>query len=491
MCLCPKYITNRKLHWNLFEPVKLHVPCGKCEECKQMGRSDWFVRSYFEWLKSRESTYFYTLTYNNEHLPTFDGIACFNKKDLQDFLKRLRNRLSPLGISLKYLITCEFGELRNRSHYHALFFLSENINAFWLKKMIAEAWQKGFVKEGQNYGLVSSDLGISYVTKYITKDCEHVEKVLPLLAPRVFARYYRLYNYVCNRFNIRPLASFKMNSDFSFSRQLFGKCSDEDLEFVQKFLTKIRRQVNRYTPFHLQSTKLGVNMVDKVCDVLEQVPVLKSKGQIQMYRIPRYIKRLLWYDCVEGENSHKKDTFILNEKGKKHLFEKIEMQVLHDIENYRFLLVNSSSNVENDILPILKNSGFEFKHARDVVHWCQHFDLDLETLSIYKNVFRGRCDFVGYDGLTEQYIKDSWRDVLDYHLHAVPNMDFGEIYKDSKLVQNLSSILWNRTELFQPYEQALTILDTLQLQQKKYAVAAKLEKDRNARRLRDYINNYY
>ena len=122
MCLSPRYITNRSLHWDLFQPLKLQVPCGKCEECKRSNRSDWFVRSYYEWQKSQNSTFFYTLTYNNDNLPKFAGIACFRKKDLQDFLKRLRFRLDKYNVKLKYLITCEYGELRNRSHYHALFF---------------------------------------------------------------------------------------------------------------------------------------------------------------------------------------------------------------------------------------------------------------------------------------------------------------------------------------------------------------------------------
>ena len=171
MCLSPRYITNRSLHWNLFQPLKLQVPCGKCEECKRSNRSDWFVRSYYEWLKSQTSTYFYTLTYNNDNLPKFDGIACFRKKDLQDFLKRLRFRLDKYNVKLKYLITCEYGELRNRSDYHALFFLSKEINAYWFLRFVTDSWNYGFVKPGDNVGLVSSDLGIQYGTDVWGRHC--------------------------------------------------------------------------------------------------------------------------------------------------------------------------------------------------------------------------------------------------------------------------------------------------------------------------------
>ena len=488
MCLNPRYVTNRSLHWNLFQPLKLQVPCGKCEECKRSNRSDWFVRSYYEWQKCKTSTYFYTLTYNNEFLPKFDGIACFRKKDLQDFLKRLRFRLDKYNVKLKYLITCEYGELRNRSHYHALFFLSRDINPYWFLRFVTDSWNYGFVKPGDNVGSVSSDLGIQYVTKYITKDMVQLEKILPLLAPRVFVRYYRLYNYCITRWNKVANCTFVLNSDFTFSRKLLGKCDDIELEFLQKFLTKIRREVNKYIPFHLQSTKLGVNMIDRVNDVLENVPVFRSNGSVTLYKLPRYIKRLLWYDVIEGQNSHKKDTFVLNDAGKKHILDKIEFDVQRDKTHFEEVLLNSSK-VSSDILSVLHHMGNDFKHVRDLVFWCQHFDLDLEVLSIYKNVFRGRVDFVGIDTLTKEYVKDSYKDVLEYHLETTPNMDFGELYKDSHLVQSLSSLLWNNNEFFQPYEHSLQILDTIDRTLKMYQIDAKLEQDKNTRKLRDLLNN--
>lgn len=98
-CLHPKYITNRTLHYDLFKPLQLKVPCGKCEACKKSNRDDWFIRSVYEWKEHGcSNTFFYTLTYNNEHLPRFMDVPCFKKKDIQDFIKRLRFRLSKLHI---------------------------------------------------------------------------------------------------------------------------------------------------------------------------------------------------------------------------------------------------------------------------------------------------------------------------------------------------------------------------------------------------------
>lgn len=489
MCLSPKYITNRCLHYDLFKPLKLQVPCGKCEECKSKNRNDWFTRCYFEWQRCRESSFFYTLTYNNEHLPKYCGVQRFSKRDIQLFIKKLRFRLNKLDIKCKYIVTCEFGDKLKRCHYHVGFFLDKRINPFWFLRFVEDSWTDskgeslGFVKSGDNVGLINSSAGIQYVTKYITKDKAHLNEVLPKFAPTVFKRYYDLFHYVCLRYHCLPQCSFRMNSDFSFSRQVFGGCSDDDLDFVQKFLTKMRRIMSEITPFHLQSTGLGSNMVEKADNILEQVPILQQNGKVLMSRIPRYIKRMLWYDCVEGQNSGKKDTFVLNEIGKKHLLEKYEFQIERDKQNYQKVLLNAS-NLHESILPTLNQLGHDFKHPRDVVFWCEHFDLDLEVLSIYKNIFRGRVDEFDIQDLNAVCIKDSWLDIAYQSVYASADMDFGEIYKNQSLVTALNSCLWNLNPFFQPYELALQILDCIDLQQRDFAALGKAKQEEKRRQLR-------
>lgn len=491
MCLQPKYITNRTLHFNLFQPLKISVPCGKCEECKSQIRNEWFTRCYFEWQRHRLSTFFYTLTYNNEHVPMFEGFTCFRKKDLQDFLKRLRFYLYKMGISLKYMITCEYGEKFNRSHYHALFFLSKELNPYIFYHIVEKCWQNGFVKYGDNAGLVNSANGIQYVTKYVTKDFMHLRNVLKPLATLVFSRYYRLFHYVCKRRGSYPPCSFVFNDDCSFSRKIFGNCSDYDLEFLQKFLTKMRREVNRFIPFHIQSTKLGSNIIDRCDKDLERCFVLCPNGKATPAPLPRYIKRMLWYDVVESETTGKNSRFVLNDEGKKHLLKKISISVQNDVDEYSSVLMNMSSCPEDVINYFGKlDLSFGFKHVRDLVFYAQHFDLDLEVLSIYKNVFRGRLNMYNITSLTSQYVKDSYMDILEYSLYAIPNMDFGIISKDSKLVANLSTMLWNLDPFFQVYEEALQILDAVKIYRSTLACNAKLEQDEKSRKLRELIKNY-
>ena len=490
MCLSPKYITNRTLHYTLFQPLKLQVPCGKCEECRSANRNEWFTRCYFEWLRNRNSTYFYTLTYNNDNVPRFNGFTCFSKRHLQAFLKRLRYVLYKRKITFKYMICCEYGEKFNRSHYHMLLFLSREINPYILYHIIEKTWSYGFVNYAKNAGVVNSSSGIQYVTKYVTKDFMHLRNVILPLSKLVFNRYYKLFHYVCKRRGSYPPVCFTMNFDGSFSRKILDNCEQSDLDFVQLFLTKMRREVNKFLPFHIQSSKLGSNIIDSCEKDIEKCFVIDYKGRVQASSLPRYIKRMLWYDVVESETTGKKSRYVLNDEGKKHFLTRISLQVQHDVDAYKDTILNISS-CPSELLGYfsVNHLEFGFTHIRDVIHWAQHFDLDLEVLSIYKNVFRGRLNFFHIDNLTSQYIKDSYMDVVEHSLYALPNMDFGAISKDFHLVTNLSTILWNNHVFFQVYEHALQILESIMIYRNSCRSSAKLEQEEKSRKLREIINN--
>lgn len=489
MCLSPKYITNRSLHYDLFQQLRLPVACGKCEECKQQNRSEWFTRCFFEWKKNDcKNTYFYTLTYNKENLPLWNGIQHFSKRHLQLFMKRLRKLLNPLGITIRYLFSCEFGELRGRCHYHALFFLSKEINPYWFYRLVEKAWSYGFVKYGDNVGLVNSVNGIQYVTKYITKDYSHLDVMLPRLAPLVFKRYYKLFVYCCQRSFLNIPATIVMNDDFTFSMKKFDKLSPELDEFVRKFLTKMRRIVNELTPFHLQSTKLGSSMVECCIKELDVIPIQTSNGSVYYSQLPRYIKRLLWYDVVESETSGKKTRFVLSEDGKKHKFELLQRQVECDVENLRCALISASS-LDNSIIPYLKKEyDMRFNSVYDVVHYCQHFDLDLEVLSIYKNVFRGRVCTFGDVEFNAQFVKDFWQDYASACIFDCSHFDYGKICEDTHLVKVFTGSLFDNHPYFHVYEQAVQLLDAITLYYRKNIALRKLEKEKNVRKLRQIIN---
>lgn len=146
---------------------------------------------------------FYTLTYNDDHLPKYFGIPCFDYDDLRDFLTGgfRKKLLREYGSTFKYFVGAELGDgkgkrgLHNNPHYHALLFIESAHNSRFPYKKITEKelthlvrlyWQgfdedaTGFQPyEDAKYGMVGiSDEGAlvndfrgeKYCAKYVTKD---------------------------------------------------------------------------------------------------------------------------------------------------------------------------------------------------------------------------------------------------------------------------------------------------------------------------------
>lgn len=150
-------------------------PCGHCYECLSKRRSDWSIRLREEY-KSKGRAYHAILTYNDEHLPfTKNGIATVNKKDCQDFIKRLRYYFKD---SFTYFLAAEYGEYTQRPHYHIIIFsesdliptantkrFGKNLYCESFRKLIEKAWQNGFVRKQSK--VVTSTAQLHYITKDI------------------------------------------------------------------------------------------------------------------------------------------------------------------------------------------------------------------------------------------------------------------------------------------------------------------------------------
>lgn len=125
MCISPCRKKNRSGEF-------VDYPCGKCYECVRKRKLDWEIRLSYA-LRWSDCAFFTLLSFDSEHYPEnpFDTRA--NVKRVQDFVKRLRKRLcSDYGkdVRLKYFIATEFGEEKNRLHYHCCFFL-KGLNITW------------------------------------------------------------------------------------------------------------------------------------------------------------------------------------------------------------------------------------------------------------------------------------------------------------------------------------------------------------------------
>lgn len=132
--------------------VGVRVPCGKCLACLSNKRNDWIFRLQQEFRASRNGALFVTLTYDWKHLPK-DG--SLNKRDLQLFFKRLRQR--DYGTRLRYYAVGEYGTKGNRPHYHILLFNAD-------ERLVRQSWELGIVHCG-----TVTPASVAYCTKYLVQ----------------------------------------------------------------------------------------------------------------------------------------------------------------------------------------------------------------------------------------------------------------------------------------------------------------------------------
>lgn len=134
----------------------ISVRCGHCPNCLRQKRREWLLRLHYQGLQSEHPNYFVTLTYAVEPR---QGVL---KKDVQDFMKRLRHTTKQ---KVKYFLCSEYGEKHLRAHYHMILF-----NYDQDPDLIAEAWKHGMVKIGS-----VTDASINYVAKYFITKQNHPE----------------------------------------------------------------------------------------------------------------------------------------------------------------------------------------------------------------------------------------------------------------------------------------------------------------------------
>lgn len=198
-CLAPITVKSK-------QKEKMSVPCGYCHDCRAKKRREWAFRVYAE-SKYSYSAKFITLTYDDDNIPlvTNDGeflkgipaaieagaqsiTPSLYKKDVQDFIKRLRDRQHqylkkiPEQLTLwenekisfpkiRYLIVGEYGSKTHRPHYHAIMF---NVLPDILDK-VRQIWKHGSVDIGE-----LTNASANYVTKYVLKSVqERKEYVTP------------------------------------------------------------------------------------------------------------------------------------------------------------------------------------------------------------------------------------------------------------------------------------------------------------------------
>lgn len=147
----------------------IKYPCGKCPVCVHNAREALANRFLLESQHS-VSTYFLTLTYNDDCLPHYYGIPCFDKKQVQSFIKRLRNDIPKF----KMFLTSEFGDRTGRPHYHMLLFMHGYAPLQFVRDAVAKQWKFGNITI-----TTANQRRFAYCAKYCLKENYDEFKSLP------------------------------------------------------------------------------------------------------------------------------------------------------------------------------------------------------------------------------------------------------------------------------------------------------------------------
>lgn len=170
---------------------QIQIPCGECPACKLAKANEWAIRISNEMEQWNGEGIFITLTYNNPNLPyNKDGIATLQKKDMQDYKKRLRKYIKKNNEAIHEWINpkngkCEkiirtfecgeYGPTNGRPHYHQIITnwipsdlkfkeMSKDGHALYKSKTLQKIWGKGFVL----IGMITYE-SASYVARYTMK----------------------------------------------------------------------------------------------------------------------------------------------------------------------------------------------------------------------------------------------------------------------------------------------------------------------------------
>ncbi len=151
------------------------VPCGQCIGCRLTKSHNWAIRCMHE-ASLHEHNCFITLTFNDQHLNDKGTLV---KRDMQLFIKRLRDRIKP--IKIRYYHCGEYGDKNDRPHHHALIFGYDFPDKlFWRKRddmkyytsnQLDDLWRDPDTGQSLGYCVIGEVTfeSAAYVARYVLK----------------------------------------------------------------------------------------------------------------------------------------------------------------------------------------------------------------------------------------------------------------------------------------------------------------------------------
>lgn len=147
----------------------IELPCGQCVGCRLERSRQWAIRCTHEAQLHQNNTYV-TLTYDDDNIPEHGSLKY---RDFQLFMKRTRK--ARTGELVRFYMCGEYGEKKQRPHYHACIFnFAPSDGKPWKKnatghtlytsKELTQLWGLGHA----SYGAVTFE-SAAYVARYIMK----------------------------------------------------------------------------------------------------------------------------------------------------------------------------------------------------------------------------------------------------------------------------------------------------------------------------------
>ncbi len=321
------------------------LPCGRCFDCRQNLKSQWIfrVRAELSSLTSKGwKIGFFTLTYNDEHLPTipaelikgeFRSIPCFKKSDVRLFVNSVRKWLQKKYKCLKddkprMMICSEFGELRKRPHYHGIICFPSRVDPVALHRQMKKIWYSenpdvkgmddkfgyfgpfdfdGDVDEngkiGKPFICDSVKASAMYACKYVCKDINFLESVSDV-------DFFKSRRFYWDELRLEKVV-VDDDSEDCLSSSLFDRveaCGQaltphEELILRHRSMTELPpfrvSKLSDYFPFHYQTRGMGKCFLDGKSD-LQLLDLFKNgflfEGDSEVSQLPVYLRNKIIFN---------------------------------------------------------------------------------------------------------------------------------------------------------------------------------------------------
>lgn len=268
------------------------LPCGQCFPCRINRARTWTFRLLLEQTQHEQSC-FTTLSYNNDFLPKGDiengervSHCSLDKKELQNYLKRLRKLLFP--VRFRYFAVGEYGLGGYRPHYHILFF-GLGIED---KHIIKKAWSCRGISMGRVFTGFTNRKSIRYVCNYVMKNLNNTN------SPWVKENY--------------PMLVGREPEFITTSRRPTGLGADAIKKFCKDWAENpfTEKKVLRQLSYIGRSWPVGRYLIGKICLHLniDESDLETELWDYQQEIFDRHLGKGVYYDNIVNE--HENDRLV-------------------------------------------------------------------------------------------------------------------------------------------------------------------------------------